>query len=79
MDNKVDFFDFHRDTNSKISASDNSVVTDFTLIASCAYSDETEEAKGRKIKADQVRKFIDTEKNRPLSIKQKFLNFISPD
>ncbi len=76
MDNKVAFFDFHRDKHSKNPASDDSVVTDFTQVASCAFSDETEEAKHRKIKADQVRVFIDAEKNRPLSIKQKILNFI---
>jgi hypothetical protein len=76
MDNKVAFFDFHRDKHSKIPASDDSVVTDFTLIASCAFSDKTEEAKIREIKADQVREFIAAEKNRPLSIKQKILNFI---
>jgi hypothetical protein len=76
MGNKVAFFDFHRDKDSKITASDDSVVTDFTLIASCAFPDKTEEAKIREIKADQVREFITAEKNRPLSIKQKILNFI---
>ena len=76
MGNKAAFFDFHRDKDSKILSSDDSVVTDFTLIASCAFSDETEEAKHHKIKADQVREFIAAEKNRPLSIKQKILNFI---
>ena len=76
MGNKAAFFDFHRDIDSKISSPDDNVVTDFTMVVSCAFSDKTEEAKIREIKADQVREFIATEKNRPLSIKQKILNFI---
>ena len=76
MDNKAAFFDFHRDTDLKTPISDDNVVTDFTLVASCTVSDETEEANHRKIKADQVREFIDVEKNRPMSIKQKILNLI---
>jgi len=76
MGNKAAFFDFHRDTDSNNLPSDDNVATDFTLVASCAFSDKTEEAKIREIKADQVREFIAAEKNQPLSIKQKFLNFI---
>jgi len=76
MGNKAAFFDFHRDKDSKTLSSDDIVVTDFTLVASCAFSDKTEEAKIREIKADQVREYIAAEKTRPLSIKQKILNFI---
>jgi len=47
------------------------------VVTSCIVPDESDDAKKRKIKADQVREYIATEKNRPLSIKQKILNFIS--
>lgn len=76
MDNKAAFFDFHRDEDLKTPASDDSDITDFTVVASCAYPDETEETKDRKIKANLVREYIATGKNRPLSIKQKILNLI---
>jgi len=77
MDNKATFFDFHRNNDLEIPSPEDTVVTDFTVVTSCVVPDESEEAIRSKIKADQVREYIATEKNRPLSIKQKFLNFIS--
>ena len=77
MNNKPAFFDFHRDNDLEIPSSEDAVITDFTVVASCAFSDNSEEAKNRKTKAGQVREFIAAEKNRPFSIKQKILDFIS--
>jgi len=77
MDNKAAFFDFHRDNELEIQSSEDAVVTDFTVVTSCVVPDESEEAVKRKIKVDQVREYIATGKNRPLSIKQKILDFIS--
>ncbi len=77
MDNKAAFFDFHRNNDLEIPPPEDAVVTDFTVVSSCIVPDESEEAVKRKIKSDQVREYIATEKNRPLSIKQKILNFIS--
>ena len=77
MNNKPAFFDFHQDHDLEIRSSENSVTTDFTLVASCIFSDESKETKIRKTKADQVREFIAAGKNSPLSIKQKILDFIS--
>lgn len=77
MDNKAAFFDFHRGNDLENSAPEDAVVTDFTLVSSCVLADESEEAKIRKIKAEQVREFLSTEKKRPSSIKQKMLNFFS--
>ena len=77
MDNKAAFFDFHRDNKLEIPSSEDPVVTDFTVVASCVIPDKSEEAIKRKIKADQVREYIAAGKNRSLSIWQKILNFIS--
>ena len=77
MDNKTAFFDFHRENDLENRSAEDAVVTDFTQVASCVFSDNSEEAKKHKIRAGQVREFIATGKNRPLSIKQKFLNFLS--
>jgi hypothetical protein len=77
MNNKAAFFDFHRDNNLEISSSEDAVVTDFTVVASCVVPDESDETKKREIKAEQVREYIAAEKTRPLSIKQRILNFIS--
>ena len=77
MNNKPAFFDFHRDNDLETPSLEDAVITDFTVVASCVFSDESEEAKNRKIKAGQVREFIAAGKNRTLSIKQKILDFIS--
>ena len=77
MDNKAAFFDFHRNNDLETPSPEDAVVTDFTVVTSCIVPDESDDAKKRKIKADQVREYIATEKNRPLSIKQRILNFIS--
>ena len=77
MNNKPAFFDFHRDNDLEIPSTEDSVITDFTVVASCVFSDESEETKNRRIKAGQVREFIAAGKNRPFSIKQKILDFIS--
>ena len=79
--NKPAFFDFHRDNDSDVSVSDQTSETDYTLVASCISPDESEEAKNREFKADQVRKYITAEKKRPsaveqISIKQKLLNLL---
>ena len=59
MNNKPAFFDFHRD---KDSVNQTSEETDFTEVVCCVLPDKTEEAKNRKIKADQVREFIAAKK-----------------
>ncbi len=76
MDNKPTITDSQRDDDLNNPASDQSVVTDFTLIASCILPDNSEEAENQKIKSDQVREYIAAEKNRPLPIKQKLLNLL---
>ena len=76
MDNKPTVTDSQRDDDLNDPASDQSVATDFTLVASCILPDNSEEAENRKIKSDQVREYIAAEKNRPLSIKQKLLNLL---
>ena len=74
MDKKPTVTDSQRDDDLNDPASDQSVATDFTLVASCILPDNSEEAGNRKIKSDQVREYIAAEKNRPLSIRQKLLN-----
>ena len=76
MDNKLTVTESQRDNELNNPASDQSVVTDFTLVASCIWPDNSEEAEERKIRSDQVREYIAAEKYRPLSIKQKLLNLL---
>ena len=76
MDNKPTVTNSQPDYDLNESASDQSVVTDYTLVASCILLDNSDEAENRKIKSDQVREYIAAEKNRPLSIKQKLLNLL---
>ncbi len=78
MDNKAPAIDLDQNKDSVNQGSDETVQTDFTLIASCAFPDTTRDAKNREIKADQAREFIAAIKNSPLSLKQKILNFIQP-
>jgi hypothetical protein len=77
MDNKASFSDFHRDADSNHLTSEDTVETDFTLVASCALPDKTGKAKNREIKAELVREYIAAGKNQPLSIKQKILKLLS--
>lgn len=75
MDNKQSFLDFHRSENLDTQSSDDSAITDFTLVTSCVYSKETEKAK--KLSAHLLEEFIAIERNKPSSMKQKILKFIS--
>ncbi len=77
MDNKTAFFDFHRENDLENRSAEDAVITDFTQVASCVFSDNSEETKKHKIRTGQVREFIAKGKNCPLSIKQKILNFLS--
>jgi len=78
MDNKAPTIDLDQNKNSVNQGSDETVQTDFTLIASCAFPDTTGETKNRKNKADQAREYIAFIKNSPLSLKQKILNLMQP-
>jgi len=76
MDKKPEFSDHDRDDDLNVPTSEQTSETDYTLVASYISRDKSEEAKNRKIKAEQVREYIAAEKNQPLSIKQKLLNFL---
>ncbi len=78
MDNKATVIDPDQNNDSVSQSPDENVQTDFTLVASCAFADKTEESKKRNIRANQVREFIIGKKNSPLSLKQKILNLIQP-
>ena len=78
MDNKATAIDLDRNKDSVNQESDETVQTDFTLIASCAFPDTTGEKEEREIKADQAREFIASIRNSSLSLKQKILNLIQP-
>ena len=78
MDNKATVIDLDQDKDPVNQSPDETVQTDFTLVASCAFADKSEESKSLKVKANQVREFIITKKNSPLSLKQKILNLIQP-
>jgi hypothetical protein len=78
MDNKTTAIDLDQDKDSANQGSDETVQTDFTLVACCALPDTTGEAEKREIKADQAREFIVSTRNSPLSLKQKILNLIQP-
>ena len=78
MDNKATVIDLDQDKDPVNQSPDETVQTDFTLVASCAFADMTEESKNRNVKANQVREFIIAKKNSPLSLKQKILNLIQP-
>ncbi len=78
MDKKAPVIDLNQNKDSVNQSPDVTVQTDFTLVASCAFADETEESKNREIKANHVREFIIAKKNSPLSLKQKILNLIQP-
>ncbi len=76
MDNKATVIDLDQNKDSVNQSPDETVQTDFTLVASCAFADETEESKNRQVKANHVREFIIAKKNSSLSLKQKILNLI---
>ncbi len=78
MDNKANAIDLDQNKDSVNQGSDETVQTDFTLIASCAFPDTTGETEEREIKADQAREFIASIRNSSLSLKQKILNLIQP-
>ncbi len=78
MDNKTSVIDLDKKNDSVSQSPDDTVQTDFTLVASCAFPDKSEESKNREIKANHVREFIIAKKNSPLSLKQKILNLIQP-
>jgi hypothetical protein len=78
MDKKATAIDLDQNKDSVDQKSDDTVQTDFTLIASCAFPDTTGETDEREIKADQAREFIASIKNSPFSLKQKILNLIQP-
>jgi hypothetical protein len=78
MDHKVTAIDLDQNKASANQSPDETVQTDFTLVASCAFADKSEESKNRNVKANQVREFIIAKKNSPLSLKQKILNLIQP-
>ncbi len=78
MDTKATAIDLDQNKDSVNQGSDETVQTDFTLIASCAFPDTTEETEEREIKADQAREFIASIRNSSLSLKQKILNLIQP-
>ncbi len=76
MDNKATGIDLDQNKDSVNQSPDDTVQTDFTLVASCAFPDKSEESKNRNVKANHVREFIIAKKNSPLSLKQKILNLI---
>ncbi len=76
MDDKSAFFDFHRNENNNIPASEQTSQTDYTEVASCIFPDESKEAKNREIRAEKVREYIAAEKIRPLPIGQKILRLL---
>ncbi len=76
MDNKATVIDLDQNKDSVKQSPDETVQTDFTLVASCAFADKSEESKNRNVKANQVREFIIAKKNSSLSLKQKILNLI---
>jgi hypothetical protein len=76
MDNKATVMDLDQDKASANQSPDETVQTDFTLVASCAFPDKSEESKNRNVKANHVREFIIAKKISPLSLKQKILNLI---
>lgn len=76
MDKKPEFSEPRRDDDLNVPTSEQTSETDYTLLASYISRDMSEETKNRKIKAEQVRDYIASEKIRPLSIKQKLLNFL---
>ena len=76
MDNKATVIDLDQNKDSVCQSPDETVQTDFTLVASCPFPDKSEESKNRNVKANHVREFIIAKKNRPLSLKQKILNLI---
>ena len=78
MDNKAPTIDLDQNKDSVNQGSDETVQTDFTLIASCAFPDTTGETEEREVKADQAREFIASIRNSSLSLKQKILNLIQP-
>lgn len=78
MDNKATVIDPDQNNDSVSQSPDETVQTDFTLVASCAFPDKTEESKNRNLKANHVREFIIAKKNSPLSLKQKILTLIHP-
>jgi len=78
MDNKAPAIDLDQNKDSVNQGSDETVQTDFTLIASCAFPDTTGETEEREVKADQAREFIASIRNSSLSLKQKILNLIQP-
>jgi hypothetical protein len=78
MDNKAPSIDLDQNKDSVNQGSDETVQTDFTLIASCAFPDTTGETEEREVKADQAREFIASIRNSSLSLKQKILNLIQP-
>ena len=78
MDNKATVIDLDQDKDPVNQSPDETVQTDFTLVASCPFPDKSEESKSRKVKANHVREFIIAKKNSPLSLKQKILNLIQP-
>ncbi len=54
MDNKATVIDLEQNKESVNQSPDETVQTDFTLVASCAFADKTEETKDREIKANHV-------------------------
>jgi hypothetical protein len=76
MDNKATIIDLDQNKDSVSQSPDETVQTDFTLVASCPFPDKSEESKNRNVKANHVREFIIAKKNSPLSLKQKILNLI---
>ena len=78
MDNKATIIDLDQNKDSVNQSPDETVQTDFTLVASCAFPDKTEESKKRNIKGKSCQGIYYCKKNSPLSLKQKILNFIQP-
>ncbi|MCZ6883441.1 MAG: hypothetical protein O7F15_10650 [Gammaproteobacteria bacterium] len=76
MDNKATIIDLDQNKDLVNQSPDETVQTDFTLVASCPFPDKSEESKNRNVKANHVREFIIAKKNGPLSLKQKILNLI---
>ncbi len=76
MDNKATVIDLDQDKDPVNQSPDEAMQTDFTLVASCAFPDKSEESKSCMVKANHVREFIIAKKNSPLSLKQKILNLI---
>ena len=79
MSNNADFFDFHQGANLDNQISELTLDTDFTLVASCIFVDESEEAQKQKLKIQLAHEHIAAEKKRPSSIKQKFLKLIGSE